>query len=185
MLCFSVQLVSIIYYISIQYYLYSAFHDTIVAKQLYRKLSFYNRFLYFRNLIYLTYDKIEGLASFLLRCLVISDHLRVWSIYPFEQWAMDSHFEQMLSCIQYKGIQFKGNKCKQSIEQKTEWFLLYISITIKLRVEYIAHICSQWSSVWTSHSDGTHSLLHWWASDVMQNFSKSVINSSISWTAWE
>ncbi len=57
---------------------------------------------------------------------------------------MDSHFEQMLSCIQ-----LKGNKCKQSIEQKTELFLLYISITIKLRVEYIAHICSQWSSVWT------------------------------------
>ncbi len=26
-------------YSSIQYYLYSAFHDTIVAKQLYRKLS--------------------------------------------------------------------------------------------------------------------------------------------------
>jgi len=43
---------------SIQDYLYSAFHDTIVAKQLYRKLSFYNRFIYCRNLIYLTSDKI-------------------------------------------------------------------------------------------------------------------------------
>ncbi len=48
-----------IYYIySIQDYLYSAFHDTIVAKQLYRKLSFYNRFVYCRNLIYLTNGKI-------------------------------------------------------------------------------------------------------------------------------
>ncbi len=46
----------LLHYISIQYYLYSAFHDTIVAKQLYRKLSFYNRFIYFRNLLY--YDKL-------------------------------------------------------------------------------------------------------------------------------
>ncbi len=29
---------------SIQKYLYSAFHETIVAKQIYKKLSFYNRF---------------------------------------------------------------------------------------------------------------------------------------------
>ncbi len=29
---------------SVQVYLYSAFYDTIVAKQLYRKLSFYNIF---------------------------------------------------------------------------------------------------------------------------------------------
>ncbi len=43
---------------SIQDYLYSAFHDTIVAKQLYRKLSSCNRFIFCRNLIYLTYDKI-------------------------------------------------------------------------------------------------------------------------------
>ncbi len=41
-----------------QDYLYSAFHETIVAKQLYRKLRFYNRFIYCRNLIYLTYGKI-------------------------------------------------------------------------------------------------------------------------------
>ncbi len=32
-------------------YLYSSFYDTIVAKQLYRKLSFYNIFIYCRNLI--------------------------------------------------------------------------------------------------------------------------------------
>ncbi len=38
---------------STQDYLYSAFYGTIVAKQLYRKLSFYNRFIYCRNLIYL------------------------------------------------------------------------------------------------------------------------------------
>ncbi len=39
-------------------YLYSAFYDTIVAKQLYRKLSFYNIFIYCRNIIYLTYGNI-------------------------------------------------------------------------------------------------------------------------------
>ncbi len=43
---------------SIQDYLYCAFYDTIVAKQLYRKLSFYNIFIYCRNLMYLTYGKI-------------------------------------------------------------------------------------------------------------------------------
>ncbi len=41
-----------------KYYLYSAFHETIVAKQLYRQLSFYNRFIYCRNLKYFTYGKI-------------------------------------------------------------------------------------------------------------------------------
>ncbi len=46
------------FFYSIQDYLYSAYYDTIVAKQLYRKLSFYNRFIYCRNLIYLTYVKI-------------------------------------------------------------------------------------------------------------------------------
>ncbi len=43
---------------SIQDYLYSVFHDTIVAKQLYRKSSFYNRFIYFRILIFWTYGKM-------------------------------------------------------------------------------------------------------------------------------
>ncbi len=39
-----------------------------------------------------------------------------------------------------------------------------------------------------SHSDGTHSLqrIHWWASDAMLHFSKSVLmNSSTSWMTWE
>ncbi len=43
---------------SIQDNLYSAFYDIIVAKQLCRKWSFYNRFIYCRNLIYLIYGKI-------------------------------------------------------------------------------------------------------------------------------
>ncbi len=54
-----------------------------------RKLSFYNRFIYRRNLIYLTFGKkklfcifSDGLASSLLSCLVISDHLRVGSRHP-------------------------------------------------------------------------------------------------------
>ncbi len=43
---------------SIQDYLYSTFYDTIVAKQLCGKLSFYNRFINCRNLTYLTYGKM-------------------------------------------------------------------------------------------------------------------------------
>ncbi len=60
---------------SIQDYLYSAFYDTIIAKQLYRKLSFYNRFIHCRNLIYLTYGKI---VLILYTVWGISDHLKAW-----------------------------------------------------------------------------------------------------------
>ncbi len=37
-----------------------------------------------------------------------------------------------------------------------------------------------------SHSDGTHSLqrIHWWASDVMLNFSDEETNSFTSWMTW-
>ncbi len=44
---------------SIQDYLYSTFYDTFFAKQLYRKLSFYYRFIYCRNLIYFIYNTME------------------------------------------------------------------------------------------------------------------------------
>ncbi len=37
--------------------MYSAYYDTIIAKQLYSKLSYYNIFIYCRNLIHLTYSK--------------------------------------------------------------------------------------------------------------------------------
>ncbi len=50
---------------SIQVYLYSAFYDTIVAKQLYTKLCFHNTFIYCRNLKYWTYGKIC-----LIQCIV-------------------------------------------------------------------------------------------------------------------
>ncbi len=66
---------------SIQDYLYSAFHDTIAAKQFYIKLSFYNRFIYCRNLIYLTYDKMwlcllsEGLVCVRERDRVTSQYI--------------------------------------------------------------------------------------------------------------
>ncbi len=53
-----VAVLSKVYFNSIQDYLHSAFYDTIVAKQLYRKLRFYNRFIYCRNVIYLPYGKI-------------------------------------------------------------------------------------------------------------------------------
>ncbi len=57
---------------SIQDYLYSAFYDTTVVKLLYWKLSFYNRFIYCRNLIYLTYGKM-----WLILCTSSEVHLRV------------------------------------------------------------------------------------------------------------
>ncbi len=60
---------------SIQDYLYSAFHETIVAKQPYRKLSFYNRFIYCKNLIYLTYGKIWLILYILRGVGIISSHV--------------------------------------------------------------------------------------------------------------
>ncbi len=54
----NVLLILIIQFDSIQDYLYRVFYDTIVAKQLYRKLSFCNRFIYCRNLIYFIYGKM-------------------------------------------------------------------------------------------------------------------------------
>ncbi len=45
------------------------------------------------------------------------------------------------------------------------------------RVDYLWCYCDAFISCLDSHSDGTHSLqrIHWWASDVMQIFSKSVL----------
>ncbi len=74
-------------FISIQDYLYSAFHKTIIAKQLYRKLSFYNKFIYCRNLMYLTYDKIWLIvytgAGHIIR---ISSKSWFISLIPFKKW---------------------------------------------------------------------------------------------------
>ncbi len=58
---------------SIQDHLYCTFYETIVAKQLYRKLSFNNLFIYCRNLIYLTYGKMW---LFLCRVGFLCDPLR-------------------------------------------------------------------------------------------------------------
>ncbi len=49
--------------------------------------------------------------------------------------------------------------------------------------------CDVFISCVDSHSDGTHSLqrIHWWASDVMLDFNKTVPmkkNSSTSWMPW-
>ncbi len=64
---------------SIQDYLYSVFHDTLVTK-LYRKLSFYNRFIYCRNLLYLTYGNIWLILYIVWGVVIISSqvfgHLR-------------------------------------------------------------------------------------------------------------
>ncbi len=48
--------------------------------------------------------------------------------------------------------------------------------------------CDVFISCFDSHSDGTHSLqrIHWWASDVMLHFSKSVLikKQQESWMVW-
>ncbi len=54
---------------SIQDYLYRAFYDTIIVKQLYRKLSLFNRFIYCRNLIHLTYIQIIIIIIIIIICL--------------------------------------------------------------------------------------------------------------------
>ncbi len=74
----------IIFYLwnSVQDYVYSAFYDTIVAKQLYRKWSFYNRFIYCRNSIYLTYGKMWLILYIVWGVVIISSqvfgHLRLF-----------------------------------------------------------------------------------------------------------
>ncbi len=63
----------------------SAFYDTIVAKQLYRKLSFYNRFIYCRNVIYLTYGNI-WLILYILRGVGIVSSQVFGHLGSFKGW---------------------------------------------------------------------------------------------------
>ncbi len=46
--------------------------------------------------------------------------------------------------------------------------------------------CDVFYQLFGSHSDGTHSLqmIHWWTSDVMQHFSKSVLMKKQNSTSW-
>ncbi len=82
------------YFNSIQDYLYSAFHETIAAKQLYRKFSFYNRFIYCRNLIYLTYGKIWLILYILWGVGITSSqvfgHLRSFSWLCYSRYYQES-----------------------------------------------------------------------------------------------
>ncbi len=54
---------------------------------------------------------------------------------------------------------------------------------------FLVDYCGVFISCLDSHSDGTHSLqrIHWWASDIMLHFFKSVLMKSniMSWLAWE
>ncbi len=91
--------VSPVQFNSIQDYLYSAFYDTIVAKQLYWKLSLYNRFIYCRNLIYFTYGKIWlilyavwslATSKFLWGVGIISSQFTLMYIYRIGIFLIDS-----------------------------------------------------------------------------------------------
>ncbi len=69
---------------------------------------------------------------------------------------------------------------------QTFHFTRYHSMDWSCLVDY----CDVFIRCLDSHSDGTHSLqrIRWWASDVMLNFSKSVLmkkkKSYTSWIAW-
>ncbi len=65
--------------------------------------------------------------------------------------------------------------------QDVNWWIVVVWIL----VDYVMFL----SAVWTTHSDGTHSLQrsHWWASDVMQHFSKLVpdeLTNASTWMPW-
>ncbi len=107
---------------SIQNYLYSAFYDTIVAKQLYRKLRFYNRFIDCRNLIYLPCGKIWlilytvwWLASSEVLCGVVIVSSQVFShLRSFKGWI------QTEACVipSYHGMLMHNYRSCCSIQAK-------------------------------------------------------------------
>ncbi len=63
------------------------------------------------------------------------------------------------------------------------WILFIYTLSFLLHkmlideLESCGLICDVFSSCLDSHSDGTHSMhrIHWWASDVMLNFTKSIL----------
>ncbi len=74
----------------------------------------------------------------------------------------------------------------------TNWIIYFLQIHSfsldKMLIDGRVYLCC-FISCLVSSSDGTHSLqrIHWWASDAMLNFSKSVLmkkNSSTYWMAW-
>ncbi len=106
---------------SIQDYLYSVFHDTIVAKQLYRKSSFYNRFIYFRILIYLTYGKM------LLILYILWGPARGWHHLFSGVW---SSWIQTEACVipSYHGMLIPWQKQRNRfstavVPSKQKWFV--------------------------------------------------------------
>ncbi len=73
---------------------------------------------------------------------------------------------------------FKLNILRLDLFLQTCSFSLYKTLIDGLEMcGLFVYYCDVFISCLDSHSDGTHSLqrIHWWASDVMLNFSKSVL----------
>ncbi len=96
---------------SIQDYFYSAFYDTTVAKQLHRKLSFNNRFIYCRSLIYSTYGKI-WLILYAVWGLAFSEGVVIVSSQVFGHLRSFKGWIQTEACVipSYHGMLIQRNK---------------------------------------------------------------------------
>ncbi len=101
---------------SIQDYLYNAcfvnaFHETIVVKQLYRKLSLYNRCIYCRNVIYLNYGKI-WLILYILWGLASSEGFGIISSQVFGHLRSFKGWIQTEACVIPSYIPWQKQRCK-------------------------------------------------------------------------
>ncbi len=70
---------------------------------------------------------------------------------------------------------------------QTHSFLLHKMFNVELEsCGFLVDYCDVFISYLDSHFDGTHSLqrIHWWASDLMLNFSKSVLMEKNLSTFW-
>ncbi len=116
---------------------------------------------------------------------------------PFGTFVFNLYF---ITCSPTDALQWKGavrmrvqtadkNISQTSYILQTHSFSLHKTLTDGL--EWCGLLVDYWDvfiSCLDSHSDGTHSLqrIHWWASDVILNYSKSdeESNSSTYWMAW-
>ncbi len=106
----------------IQDYLYSTFHETIVAKQLYRKWSVYNRFIYCRNVIYLTYGKIWFILYILRGVGIISSQV-FGHLGSFKGWIQTEACVILMECSVLEMLSDKSSAptllgCRPSARKK-------------------------------------------------------------------
>ncbi len=96
---------------SFQDNLYSAFYDTIVAKQLYMKWSYYNIFIYCRNLIYLTYGKL-WLILYIVWGWASSEV--IWGVGIFSSQVFEDHLRSFKEWIQTEACVFFSGRNRET-----------------------------------------------------------------------